>query len=673
MFSPEKNTRYEAARKEFLATGILPDDIDPAIAASWRRSMEYGVPAEVDRMPGERNMDVLNSSIQLINKRDSYFYNSEASFLDSIGAAIVYTDDHFDIFAIRGSKLLKDELRAINFRFGTNLAESRVGTTALSLSFFSGQEVWCMGSEHYLSVLSRYICVSNCSTSRTNTRGALLYPSMIIIPIENFRPGYVSMFSYILNTHMYRQRSLLNANYLIYNSIIDIFTESTQLHYIAVDCENRIIDLSDSLLKYLSVQYFNIVGNDIDTIFPCLSRALDLDSPVGNVEFCGDSAVSGAGQRFYARCVPVMDEDRLVGKALFLSNNAFDLNNLSFFKARSVSNVAPERKTAQGKSSYIAKYSFDDLAGSCQAFNDVVYKAKKSAKSDSSILILGESGTGKELFAQAIHNASSRKNGAFVSINCAAMPRELISSELFGYVEGAFTGARKNGAPGKIELANNGTLFLDEIGDMPIDLQVHLLKVLEDRTFTRLGDSVVRYADIRIIAATNQNLRKLVNEGTFRLDLYYRLNVFTIELPPLRERLPDIPGLTRLFIEQYAEKLGKHVTGISPEALSAFMTYNWPGNLRELRNAVEYSVNMATSPEISLQNIPTAIRRTTGLYNLRQPEVQPSALSNISHAGEQAELELIRQLMQECNGNKSMVAAKLGISRPALYRRLKKL
>lgn len=675
MFSANRNERYGEARRQFLATGDLPDDIDDSIADSWRRSRDYGVPADADHMPVERNLNVLNSSIKLINKRDSYFYDSETAFLDAIGAAIVFTDDHFDIFAIRGNRDLKNELRAINFRFGTNLAESKVGTTALSMSFFSGQEVWCAGNEHYLSILSKYICVSNCSTFRTNARGALLYPSMIIMPIDKFSPKYEPMLSYILNTHLYRQRSLLNGNGLIYNSIIDVFTESTHLNYIALDCENKIIDLSDSLLSSLSVKYSNILGNDIGSVFPCIASALKSYVNGECIEIKDSrSTFYEMSIKFYMRCLPVIDEDRLIGYTLFLSRNPFELTNFSFFKNKSVSTIAPERKSTQVTTSYVAKYTFDDLAGSCQTFEQAVNKAKKAAQSDSSVLILGESGTGKELFAQSIHNASSRRNGAFVSINCAAMPHELISSELFGYVEGAFTGARKNGAPGKIELANNGTLFLDEIGDMPLDLQVHLLKVLEDRTFTRLGDTKVRSVDIRIIAATNQNLQKLVHEGSFRLDLYYRLNVFTIDLPPLRERMPDIPGLTQLFIEQYSEKLGKYVTGISPKALTAFMEYSWPGNLRELRNAVEYSVNMASSPEIMLSDIPTSIYNSANRsHEEANDEVRPSSLSSISQMSEQAELDLISQLMKEYHGNKSLVAEKLGISRPTLYRRLKKL
>ena len=486
------------------------------------------------------------------------------------------------------------------------------------------------------------------------------------------------MFSYILSTHMYRQRSLMNSNYLIYNSIINLMTEMNAIHYIALDNDNRIIDLSDGLLNQLSLQYTHVIGSELRTVFPCLAQTMEEGKLGNSVKMTGcTNIMSPKLGSYYARCVEIRNDGDRIGKVVLMSSVPLGMkalptgNHIPATETDAVERVQMQPQ-APHRSAFSAKYTFNDLCGSCQAFNEAVYRAQRVAKSDSSVLILGESGTGKELFAQAIHNASSRRGHPFVSINCAAMPRELISSELFGYVEGAFTGARKNGAPGKIELANKGTLFLDEIGDMPLDLQVHLLKVLEDKAFTRLGDSKSKTVDIRVIAATNQDLNKLVREGTFRLDLYYRLNVFTLELPPLRGRVSDIPQLTRLFIKQCAQRLDKQVSDISPEALGAFMADSWPGNLRELRNAVESSVNLAMNEEIMLSDIPTAILRATGIH----PENAASnslLLTELNSAGKRAETEMILELMERYNGNKSMVAEKLGISRPALYRKLKKI
>lgn len=678
VYTEENERIYWEARKRFLLDGTVSDAVDPGIAASWRRSAAYGVDAKATVLYHDRNMNVLTNGIELLNTRDAYFYLAEAELLSSIGAAIVFTDDHFDVFAIRGNRELKDELRAMNFRFGTNLAESNVGTTALSMSFFSGQEVWVCGSEHYMRALTKYICVANCSQANFKSTSGVLYPSMIIIPIEKYQEQYRFLFSYILSTHMYRQRSLMNSNYLIYNSIINLMTEMNAIHYIALDNDNRIIDLSDGLLNQLSLQYAHVIGSELRTVFPCLAQTMEEGKLGDSVKMTGcTNIMSPKLGSYYARCVEIRNDGDRIGKVVLMSSVPLGMkalptgNHIPATETDAVERVQMQPQVPH-RSAFSAKYTFNDLCGSCQAFNEAVYRAQRVAKSDSSVLILGESGTGKELFAQAIHNASSRRGHPFVSINCAAMPRELISSELFGYVEGAFTGARKNGAPGKIELANKGTLFLDEIGDMPLDLQVHLLKVLEDKAFTRLGDSKSKTVDIRVIAATNQDLNKLVREGAFRLDLYYRLNVFTLELPPLRGRVSDIPQLTRLFIKQCAQRLDKQVSDISPEALGAFMAYSWPGNLRELRNAVESSVNLAMNEEIMLSDIPTAILRATGI----QPENAASnslLLTELNSAGKRAETEMILELMERYNGNKSMVAEKLGISRPALYRKLKKI
>lgn len=678
VYTEENERIYWEARKRFLLDGTVSDAVDPGIAASWRRSAAYGVDAKATALYHDRNMNVLTNGIELLNTRDAYFYLAESELLSSIGAAIVFTDDHFDVFAIRGNRELKDELRAMNFRFGTNLAESNVGTTALSMSFFSGQEVWVCGSEHYMRALTKYICVANCSQANFKSTSGVLYPSMIIIPIEKYQEQYRFLFSYILSTHMYRQRSLMNSNYLIYNSIINLMTEMNAIHYIALDNDNRIIDLSDGLLNQLSLQYAHVIGSELRTVFPCLAQTMEEGKLGDSVKMTGcTNIMSPKLGSYYARCVEIRNDGDRIGKVVLMSSVPLGMkalptgDHIPATETDAVERVQMQPQ-APHRSAFSAKYTFNDLCGSCQAFNEAVYRAQRVAKSDSSVLILGESGTGKELFAQAIHNASSRRGHPFVSINCAAMPRELISSELFGYVEGAFTGARKNGAPGKIELANKGTLFLDEIGDMPLDLQVHLLKVLEDKAFTRLGDSKSKTVDIRVIAATNQDLNKLVREGTFRLDLYYRLNVFTLELPPLRGRVSDIPQLTRMFIKQCAQRLDKQVSDISPEALGAFMAYSWPGNLRELRNAVESSVNLAMNEEIMLSDIPTAILRATGI----QPENAASnslLLTELNSAGKRAETEMILELMERYNGNKSMVAEKLGISRPALYRKLKKI
>jgi len=294
---------------------------------------------------------------------------------------------------------------------------------------------------------------------------------------------------------------------------------------------------------------------------------------------------------------------------------------------------------------------------------------KNVASYQTNILLLGESGTGKDLVAQAIHNASKRKAQPFVALNCAAIPRELIASELFGYEEGAFTGARKGGNPGKFELADMGTLFLDEIGEMPLDLQSSLLRVLEDQMVIRLGGREPKPVNVRIIAATNKQLKQEIEKGNFRCDLFYRLNVITVELPPLRERQDDIELLSRSFLDKINERLGKMVNHIDYEVLQVFKAYNWPGNIRELQNTIERAVHLSQGESISMRDIPRDIVEY-GNHSAAKPNNNQAVEKDIdqNHSFKEIEERLIREYLQKY-GNKKRVAKELGIARSTLYRK----
>ena len=254
------------------------------------------------------------------------------------------------------------------------------------------------------------------------------------------------------------------------------------------------------------------------------------------------------------------------------------------------------------------KITLDNIIGNSEIMEHTKQKALIAAKSNSTVLITGESGTGKELFARAIHNHSDRTDYPFVAVNCAAIPDNLLESELFGYEEGAFTGAKKGGKLGKFELAHKGTIFLDEIGDMSLHLQGKLLRVLQERELDKIGGKSNIFIDVRVIAATNKNLEDLVKNGKFREDLYYRLKVIPITLPTLRERKNDIPLLIDYMIKEYAHKLNKDVIGIEDDASKTLVDYTWPGNVRELQNIIEYSINMSTSSLLTLDIIPNNIK-----------------------------------------------------------------
>lgn len=371
------------------------------------------------------------------------------------------------------------------------------------------------------------------------------------------------------------------------------------------------------------------------------------------------------GNRMIAMRIPVIKEGKVVGavgKVMFKDISNFyslskKLNNLEREIEYYKNELGKERRS---------KYSFEDIIGSSQQIKKVKQMASKVAKTDSNVLIYGESGTGKELFAHSIHSASKRAAAPFIKVNCAAIPSQLLESELFGYEEGAFTGAKKGGKKGKFELANNGTILLDEIGDMPIDMQVKLLRVIQEKEIERVGGNVLKSIDVRVIASTNKNLAESIKLGEFREDLYYRLDVMKISIPPLRERREDIIDLSNFLVKKVANKIGIYVEGISKEAMNYLCNYNWPGNIRELENVIERALNLIDSELfINVEQLPERIAKNKKKYIDR-------GTSDLKEIIEIVEKEIIEEKLKINGGNKNKTAKELGISRVGLYKKIEK-
>ena len=312
------------------------------------------------------------------------------------------------------------------------------------------------------------------------------------------------------------------------------------------------------------------------------------------------------------------------------------------------------------------RYDYDNIVAHSDRMQAVLALVERVAPTNSTVLLGGESGVGKDLIARAIHQHSLRKDGPFVKINSTAIPENLLESELFGYEKGAFSGAISS-KPGKFELADKGTLFLDEIGDIPGAVQVKLLRVLQDREFERLGATKTLKVDVRLVAATNRDLRAALEEGTFREDLYYRLNVVPIDIPPLREHMEDIPALVNFFLRRLAEESNSPVRGITPAAMRLLVDFYWPGNVRELQNVIERAVTLSPNPMIGIEDIHLETPRTHSSARSVEP-LLPEGM-NI----EQWENEIIREALHRANGNKSRAARALGLSRNALRYRLDKI
>ncbi|PFZ02282.1 sigma-54-dependent Fis family transcriptional regulator [Bacillus wiedmannii] len=323
------------------------------------------------------------------------------------------------------------------------------------------------------------------------------------------------------------------------------------------------------------------------------------------------------------------------------------------------------------------RLSFQSIIGESAKMKEVKMMALKVSKSRSTVLIRGESGTGKELFAHAVHRASPRASGTFIRLNCAAIPRDLLEAELFGYEEGAFTGAKKGGKPGKIELAHKGTLFLDEIGDMSLDMQVKLLRVLQEKEIERIGGTKIQKIDVRFIAATHRNLREMVQSGEFREDLYYRLNVFEIDIPPLRERKEDMIHITEFLIKKLNGELGSNVISLDERVRDLFMEHDWPGNIRELENVLERAMNVIEGMIIQVHHLPAYLRKKDleeelihEIFTMGHENHEMSYL--LKAEVESAEKRAITRALEKTVGNVKEAAELLGIHRASLYRKIEK-
>jgi transcriptional regulator with PAS, ATPase and Fis domain len=429
---------------------------------------------------------------------------------------------------------------------------------------------------------------------------------------------------------------------------------------IVVDKNGLVTMINDTYLRIVGRKREEVLGKPISLISEnCnLPQVLKTGEPI-LCDFC-----SVRDQGLITMRVPIVKDGKLVGafgKTLFTDINVAKVLSAELNKLEMQLDYYKE----EHKKMFSAKYSFEDIVGESDIIKNVKTMAFRIAQSVSTVLITGESGTGKELFAHAIHRTSDRRKQNFVKVNCAAIPDNLLESELFGYVEGAFTGAKKGGKPGKFELANKGTMFLDEIGDMPLSMQAKLLRVLQERELERVGSNETIYVDVRVIAATNRDIEKLVHEGKFREDLYYRLNIIEIDIAPLREHIEDIPLLVDSLISKLNVKISKHIKGISQEALTLLQQYQWPGNIRELENVLELAINMTEGYYLDYDDFPCIVKKLNINGNIKQ---------NIAlmDAKARTEKNMILSALKQSNGDKKVAARILAIHPSALYRKLKK-
>jgi sigma-54 dependent transcriptional regulator, acetoin dehydrogenase operon transcriptional activator AcoR len=516
------------------------------------------------------------------------------------------------------------------------------GTNAIGLCLQENKPIQLTGYEHYRVKHHDWTCSS---APIIDNRGDIL--GVITLSGRSKRRhqhtlALVTAAAEAIETQL-RERELIEEKQLLNSLVSSIFNSMTD-GLIALDSNLTITHLNSQAQKMLSIDRSSALGQQIFNVIrpdEILVGALQTNSNVSSMEI---DFHCPTGQRSYICSVDACRD---------ASRHTLG-NIIRLVKKRDVINI-----TKKFGGNY-AKYEFEDIKGKDSALLKQIELARITAKTNSKVLIFGESGTGKELFAQAIHNHSSRRRGPFLAISCATIPRDLFESELFGYRPGAYTGARQDGMIGKFELAHQGSLFLDEINALPLDIQAKLLRVLQQGVITRLGDTRSIPIDVRVIAATNADLLTEVENNNFREDLYYRVNVVEIFIPPLRERKGDLGLLVSLFLDRLCEDMAINKPKVSDEVLDIFRTYCWPGNVRELENCIERAVVLSQGDEITKQHLPER------LFNKPTTTLRTSSTSFLD-----GYKDMIEAALERNNGNASQAARELNIARSTLYRKMK--
>ncbi|MGE4271744.1 MAG: sigma-54-dependent Fis family transcriptional regulator [Desulfitobacterium sp.] len=611
---------------------------------SWCESLENGVDPYQKRVNKllsakeateleKNNIDLIEHSLPIMKKLNK--------FVAGTGFTVTLTDKNGYILKIIGDQEVINSVSRGNFVVGADWSVESAGTNAIGLALKLDLAIQTISYEHFC------ICShgSTCSAAPIHdTNGNIV--GVLDMTGESKKAHPHTLGIIVAAVHGIEKQLETKFAWMKYQSAIihkTAIMESISEGILAVDEALIITHANSCAAKILRREQCNLIGRSLYDFFrvpylPDLANVTDQE-----VDIISDQKVRKAiiSIRKIEDLLPGM------GEWVIIANE-----------------IARTKKLVQRMSGAEAKLTFNDIIGQEDNFLSTVGLAKIASHSYSNILLLGESGTGKDVFAQAIHNASNNANGPFIAINCGAIPRELIASELFGYTEGAFTGAKRGGNPGKFEMADGGTIFLDEIGEMPCELQTMLLRVIENKSITRIGGQDAIPVDIRIIAATNRDLLKEVEKGSFRKDLYYRLNVITINLLPLREHKKDIPLLVKKFVHKINSILHKNINNISDSVYQALMDYYWPGNVRELYNVIERAMNLCNGIELTTEALPAEILRTSNKTMNRR--------AIVSNSFEELEKQLIVDLFEEFNGNITHVAEKLGIARTTLYRKLYK-
>jgi transcriptional regulator of acetoin/glycerol metabolism len=653
-----------AAWERFIQKGkIGANQLRPEIVRAWLRCRKAGI----DPFAGRSTRALAKPELdQLLEKRKNLidvarpFMGNLYQFVASSSFVVLLCDERGYIMEAAGEPDVIKNAPDLNFCPGALWTEAEIGNNGVGTSLFLQRPFQVSGGEHYCKRHHPWTCSGAPIFSEGGQMIGILEMSG---PVEATHQHTLGMV--VAATEAIQQQLRVHAKnreLMLLNSHLSNLFLTVSDGVVVIDAHGIIQQINPVAEKIFTLKEKALVGNPF-------SHYVDNSDPVRELLASGrsfsDLEINVGSHSELSSCLasakPIKDEQGHITSGVIFLNPIHKINKL-----------------INRFSGAHATFTFDDIIGSGKPLTKAIQQGIQAASSESNVMLRGESGTGKEMFAQAIHNRSARRQGPFIAINCGAIPRELIGSELFGYIEGAFTGAHKRGRPGKFELASGGTLFLDEIGDMPLDQQVSLLRVLQDKSITRIGGDKNMVIDVRIICATNKDLRLEITRGNFRQDLYYRLNVISITLPPLREHREDIPLVFKIFYERTCRKLGVEAAQVDPEVMVRLQQYDWPGNMREFQNAVEKMVNIPHQHHIEVNSLPDEIMASVERHPAAPPIQHHGSLTFREHRtriretlAEQERTEIL-ELISQHKGNLSQTARSMGISRTSLYRKLAK-
>lgn len=607
---------------------------------SWERCKRYGVEPQVinsNVLSSQHVKKLQEDNKDLIVAADEYLRTLYDSISDH-GTILILTDhDGIGIYAIGDQEILEEQQKR-GLGLGALGAEKVRGTNGIGTALYLDMPIQICAEEHYCWDNHKWYCsgvpihdfngkaIGCLNVSGTYKKAHIHTLGMAIGAAKSIERQLE------INKYIKEKEQIISKQKIILDMVLD--------GIIMLDAGGKIKHINRKAMQMFDMTDQKVIDTPINQL---IIGGVDFDSLEKERPAIKDKEIDLILPNKELTC-------RLTVQ--FICDIAGSLESVILTFKESTRILELVNKVAGS----MANYTFKDIHGKSDSCKETIRQGYIAANNDYNVLITGESGTGKELIVHAIHNASRRADKPFVAINCGALPRGLIESELFGYIGGAFTGSRKEGNPGKFELADGGTLFLDEIGDMPLDIQVTLLRVLQEHEVTRIGGTKSKKVDVKVIAATNKDLKSAVESKSFRQDLYYRLNVFNINLPPLRERKEDIPVLTEHILTRLRHQVNKPELTIDDEVKDSIFDYDWPGNIRELENVLERAVFLCEGSVITTKELPTFD------YKIGRTGKGEDAL----------DLELVISTLSITNGNVKKAAEKLGVARSSIYRKLQK-